>query len=329
MTIGLAAVRVLVVVLTADSGDASTRPMEDALHAALAKDATIIVESLPESTTDDNLKMAAMAENAPLLGVVSWNDRQRRASIRFVKPEDGRWTEREVRFDAVDAPSEKGRTVGFTLASMMPEEAFVPETKATPVAPVVSPPKVVTPAPTPDRAVDASPPLRVNPFALDLTTLGALSAEGYGGGVGGTFAARIPITGALGFRFAGSARFGEIAPAQATSRVFSASAGLTFQPWLDRSHRWAVGLRADGMLIVHQVSHLSDDDLEAKLLTRALPGLDGALEGAYWFANRAAVVGALGGELALGSTDIYVRQRRVAELTALRGLAEAGVRVAF
>ncbi len=90
-----------------------------------------------------------------------------------------------------------------------------------------------------------------------------------------------------------------------------------------------MGIRTDALLVVHQVSHLSDDDVAAKVLTRALPGMDLALEGAYRFTDRAAVVGALGGELAFGTTEIYMRQRHVGALTPLRGLAETGVRVAF
>ncbi len=210
MTIGLAAVRVLVIVLGTDAADAGTRPIEDALHAALAKDATIIVRSATE-TTDDAMKSAATAEDASLLGVVSWGDKQRRASIRFVKPADGHWMQRDVRFDTADQPTEKARAVGFTLASMMPDEAFV-EHPATPPAVV---PAIVRVAPAPPVVVDrvvVAPraPLRPNPLAIDLSTLGALASDGYGGGIGGALAVRVPLMGALGLRFGGSARFAEI-----------------------------------------------------------------------------------------------------------------------
>ena len=333
MTIGLAAVRVLVVVLSGASGEAGTRPIEDALHAALAKDATIVVRSATAPVSDEALKATALVEKASLLGVVTWDEKQRRASVRFVKPSEGPWTERDVRFQVADAPAERGRTVGFTLASMMPDEAFAPEPPPPTVAakPVDSAPTVVFAPPIViDRVVpEKKAPPRANPLSVDLNTLGALSSDGYGGGVGGALALRVPLSGAFGMRFGGSARFGEVAVASVTSRVFVASAGVAWQPWLDDDRRWALGARLDALVIVHRVSHLSEDDVDPNVQSRALPGIDAAVEGAYRFTDRTAVVGALGAEVALGTTDLYVHDRRVAALTPLRGLAEVGLRISF
>lgn len=333
MPIGLwAAVRVLVIV-TGDGSEASTRPIENALHAALPSDAVVTIRASSDAPSESTLGASAKAENASTVGVVTWSEHQKQASIRFLDVEQTRWSQRDLRFDARDITSEKARTVGFALASMLPEEALEkPSTPPPPpAAPVAAPPlRFELPSPVreaPSRPAETLP--RQNPLAVELVTLGALAADGYGGGVGGTAAVRIPVFGALGVRLGASGRFGEIGPASATSRVFVGAAGLTFQPWVDTNRRWGIGARLDALLIVHQVSHLSDDDVSAKLLGRALPGFDLAVEGTYRFADRAAVVAAAGSEVALGTTEVFMRQQHVASLTPVRGLAEAGIRVVF
>ena len=75
--------------------------------------------------------------------------------------------------------------------------------------------------------------------------------------------------------------------------------------------------------------HLSEDDPEVAHLSRFLPGFDAALEGGYRFADRAAFVAAAGTEIALGTTDVVVREHKVASLEPIRVLAELGLRVSF
>jgi hypothetical protein len=337
----LGVVSVLVIVATGDPGDGSTRAIEQALRAALGREAAIVVRPASEPSapaTDEALTAAAASERAGILGVVSWSDKQRRVVIRFVKPPDGRWTDREVRFDAADAPNERGRTVGFALASMMPDEAFPSadrrksDAEADPAAPLPIPPTppatgVATGSPGPD-AHPAVPP-RPNPLALDLSALAVTAPGGYGGGVGGAVAIRIPLRGAVGLRGGLSARGGQIGPAQATSRVIVGGVGMAWQPWLDPARRWAVGARLDGLLLFHDVSHLSQDDSQAAHLSRFIPGVDVAVEGAYRFSDHAAAVGALGAEVAFGRTDVVVRQEPVASLPPGRVLVELGLRVSF
>ncbi len=152
---------------------------------------------------------------------------------------------------------------------------------------------------------------------------------GYGGGLGGVFAVRVPLGAAFALRGAMSIRGGEVAPAQATSRVIVGGVGLAWQPWLDASRRWALGARLDALLIHHDLGHLSQDDPEVAHLSRFLPGFDAALEGGYRFADRAAFVGAVGTEVALGTTDVVVHDHQVASLPPARVLGELGLRVSF
>jgi len=330
-----AAVSVLVVLATGDPGDGSTRAIEQSLRAALAREATVVVRPGDASASDAELAAQGAAGHATLLGVVSWSEKQRRVVIRFVTLPGGRWTDREVRFDAADVPTERGRTVGFALASMMPEEAFAspappPSPPSPPVSPSPSPsptPLLLSPPPAEERPPAALP--RPNPLALDASGLAVAAPTGYGGGAGGALALRVPIAGALGLRVAASARAESIGPAQASLRVIGGAAGLAWQPWLDPQRRWAMGVRVDALLVHLDVAHLSEDDAAAAHLSRFMGGVAAALEGAFRFAEHAAVVGALGTEVVFGRTDIYVHERRVTTLPPLKLMAELGLRVSF
>ncbi len=326
----LAAVSVLVVLATGDPGDGSTRAIEQSLRAALIRDATVVVRASEPSASDAELAAMGAAAHATLLGVVSWSEKQRRVVIRFVALPAGRWTDREVRFDAADVPAERGRTVGFALASMMPEDVFADASPRPAPAPIVALPAVIE-APARSTAEVRVPtlPLRANPLAIDASGLVVVAPNGYGGGVGGVLALRVPIIGALGARAAAGARAESIGPAQASSRVIAGAVGIAWQPWLDPQKRWAVGARVDALLVHLDVAHLSEDDAQAAHLSRLMGGVDGAIEGAFRFAEHAAVVSAVGTEVVFGRTDIFVHDRQVTSLPALKLMAEVGLRVSF
>ncbi len=157
----LAAVSVLVIVSSGEPSDGSTPAMEQALRGALGRDVQVAVRSTAEIASDESLVAAANNEHAGLLVVVVWSDRPRRATLRIVKPSDGRWTDREIRFDSGDAATERGRTVGFALASMVPDEALAPPPAAPP--PPAPPP---TPASMRSPAESLAPPYLPSPSRL-------------------------------------------------------------------------------------------------------------------------------------------------------------------
>ena len=216
------AVSVLVVLATGDPGDGSSRAIDLALRTALVRDATVAVRAAEPNASDEQLEAMGTAAHASLLGVVSWSEHERRVVIRFTKLPYGGWADREVRFDAADAASERGRTVGFALASMMPADAFEEPAAAAPAAapPLASVASVAWPAPAAPPVIEdraASAPPRSNPLALDAAALAVAAPGGYGGGVGGTFAVRLPRVRALGARAAASARAESVGPAQASA----------------------------------------------------------------------------------------------------------------
>lgn len=329
-----AVVTVVVVLATGDPGDGSTPAIEQSLHAALGKDAVVTVRTTTGGFSDEALAAAAAADHTTLLGILSWADRQRRVTIHFVSPPSDKWVDREVRFDSADAPAERGRTVGFALASMVSEEALAASERARsepapPAAPVPMAPTLPFVAAPRAEAPVTPPPSRAYRMAIDASAAATSGVGGYGGGLGGVFAFRLALTGALSARIALGARAGEVAPAQATSRVIGGALGLAWQPWLDADHRWSAGLRLSGLLLRHELVHLSEDDPEPAHRARFMPGLDAALEGGLRVLDYASIIAAAGTEVAFGETDVYVHDRQVASVPPVRLFAEAGIRVAF
>ena len=337
-----AAVSVIVILASGDPGDGSTRAIEQSLHSALGSDAMVTVRTTPPADVSDAaLSASATSEHATLVGVVSWAERQRRVTIHFLTPPADRWTDREIRFDAADAPTERGRTVGFALASMVSDEALGASDRArhdaaVPAAPPPAPPApvaTVAPSITPGGAAresDGSPPRpRATRLALDASAVGMSGVGGYAGGFGGVLGFRVVLAGPVSMRVGLGARVGEVEPAQATSRVYTGALGLAWQPWLDSDHRWSAGARLDALVLRHELVHFSDDDPQPAHLARFMPGADAALEGSYRLADYASLIAAGGAEIAFGETDVYLHGNQVASVAPVRLFVETGLRVTF
>ena len=336
----------VVVVLASGEPDGAAPAMEQALAAALPENARVLVR--PRGDASEGTWLArGKDESAALVGVVTWSEKQRRVVVRFVRPEEGRWSDREIRFDAGDAASERGRTVGFALASMVPEEVLakaVAENEATrgasaratsgpPSPPPPSPPPPSPAAAPPQRRQAEAPPLPPLPVrnrpAVEATGLAATALGGYGGGLGAALALRIPLGDSLRLRASVSARAGDVPVAQASSRVLGGAVGLAWQTWVDDARRWSAGARVEALLQHHELAHFSSDDPEPAAKARWLPGAGAAIEVGWRFTEQAAVVGAGGLEAVFGRSAVFVGGQEVAALTPLRLVGEVGLRVSF
>ena len=336
-----AAVSVIVILASGDPGDGSTRAIEQSLHSALGSDAVVTVRTTPPADVSDAALAASAAnEHATLVGVVSWADRQRRVTIHSLAPPADRWTDREVRFDAADAPTERGRTVGFALASMVSDEALRANDGAhREAAPPAPPAPIPTVAPAGTPGITANPNARESaettprPYAtrmaFDASAVGMSGIGGYAGGFGGVLGFRVVLAGPVSMRLALGARVGEVEPAQATSRCYTGALGLAWQPWLDSEHRWSAGARIDALILRHELVHFSDDDPQPAHLARFMPGADAALEGSYRLADYASLIAAGGAEVAFGETDVYLHGNQVASVAPVRLFLETGLRVTF
>ncbi len=330
----LGVIRVLVLLAgeTADES-ATVTAIDQALHSSLGSDAIVSMRRAA-GESDEALAREAEDARATLLCVISWSDGQRHATIRFLRPNEAHWSDREIRFDAKDAAAERARTVGFALASMVPDEALARHRAETPGVQ----------APTPDLDLErmpvSSPPTAEQPpplefprspgrRSIEIAGHGAVAIGGSGGGLGVSAAVRLGLSRSLSLRFGAGGRVSEVAPAQATSRSYFAGPGIAWTSWLDRGARWGLGGRLDLLLLGQHVVHLSQDDPAPDHQFRLLPGATAALEGTWRFTEQASAILAFGTEAAFGSTDIVVRGRRVSELVPVRPFVEAGLRVSF
>ena len=73
---------------------------------------------------------ATSAGPSSFVARVEWSEHERRALLRT-----SNGVEREIRFSDGDAPAERGRTVGFALASMVPDELFSEPSRPAPLPP--------------------------------------------------------------------------------------------------------------------------------------------------------------------------------------------------
>lgn len=330
----LLAVTVVVVLASGDPGR-PTPAMERALRVALGDDAQIVIEDAP-APSDDAVLARARDAHASGVGVVTWSDHERRATIHFARPAEGRFADREIRFDAGDAPDERGRTVGFAIASMLPEEALAEPPRPPPPEP---PPAVAPPSTSAPAAVDAprsaerdaATPVHalLDGPSVEAAAVAAAAPSGYGGGIGGGLAVRLPLGDALRLRAGASGRVADIEPASATSRVLTGDLGLAWQHPLDRERRVLAGARVAFVVQRHELVHFSADDAAPVRRARWLPGGAAAIELAYRFAGQAALTAAAGAELVAGRSAVFVHDREVATVAPLRTTAELGVRVYF
>lgn len=329
----LGVIRVLVL-LAGDTGDESAiaTAIDESLHVSLG-DTAVVSLRRAAGESDDLLAREAKSTQATLLCVVAWSDDQRSATIRFLRPDESHWSDREIRFDPKDAATERARTVGFALASMVPDEELARHRAEAQTTPTPTPERSLAPvALEPVRTSERPRPIGSRPpghHSIEIAGQGAGAIGGAGGGVGGSAAVRVGLSRSLRLRFGAGARVSELGPAQATSRTYFAGPGVAWMSWLDGGARWGIGGRLDLLLLGQHVVHLSQDDPAPDHRFRVLPGAAAAVEGTWRFAEQAAAVLALGTEAAFGSTNIVVRGRRVVELVPVRPFVEAGLRVSF
>jgi hypothetical protein len=319
-------ITLILLVVPGEAPDAAVQAMTASARTVLGTSAE--VRLMDGGAESDAATQAAMVRaHGSAVAQIRWN--AGRVHIHLYTVKNQRWTERDIGFSGSDAPSERGRTVGFAVASMMPD--FVPLPPPPPDLPPVRDPPIVVPPP-PD--VVPPPPLPPRRWygAVDVGATSGLALKGYGGGFGLGLAATWYTVPHLGLRFGGLARFGEISVSQSTTFSANGSVGVAWTFGGDGGSalgHFGIGGRVDLLAQYLSVSHLSSDDPVAARKSRWLPGADFLLEGSFHFAPSGAIVLGLGGEVVFGSTDVYVKDQLSATLTPFRAVAEIGLRARF
>ncbi|MEO8899887.1 MAG: hypothetical protein ABI627_00050 [Polyangiaceae bacterium] len=284
--------------------------------------------------TSDAIADDALANSAPeadAVAEVDWlSPDHRQATVRCYVEKLQRVVRRDVSFDDNAVLSERERMLGFVVASMLPSNGEPPapavETERPSPRPLPSP--TARPA-VEDRKIVAPASEQHFVGLAELVGLAATGIGGTGGSFGAALAGRWLLGRTLSLRAAGGVRRGDIPVASATSEVEFAGLGLGLDFPLGPSSRFSLGGRAGGLLLRHEVSHLSADDDFPDRKSRLLLGADALVEGAWHFSPNAGFVAGVGAEFAFGHTDVFVKGDKVADIPPLRGLLELGIQAKF
>lgn len=107
-------------------GEAKTPVTEGLLAAAeeaLLAGTSVRISEVTIPTDDEALRLENELEARAAVSL-SWEDGAHlHAHIRLHVGRTDRWTDRQIRFSSVDTPRERGRTIGFAIASMWPDGA--------------------------------------------------------------------------------------------------------------------------------------------------------------------------------------------------------------
>ena len=324
-----------VVVLVAQPANGDGRSVDDALRKAardtLGPNTTVDVRDVAELPDDAAAESLGRDVGAGAVVEIAWRDAAMRSATIRVRVGTAEWLDREIGFAPSDADNEEGRTLGFAIASMIPEGLARP---ASPPPPSSLPPIAVgSPiAPGPPVAHERLAPHDPGNYvgALEINGVAAQALGGYGGGAGGAAAVHLYLSPHFAFRAGGGARVGEVGPAQATLRTFVMSTGIAWRSGsATRAAPFSIGVRTDFLVAYESVTHLSPDDPQRVREGTWVPGADLMLEGSWLFAEGAAGVLSVGGEAFFGSSDIFVHDRLVTSLVPLHLLAEVGLRTRF
>lgn len=316
----------VLLVASGQAGDPTTQSVARSTHDALGPEARLEIRETAAAPTDADALDAQAGAHPDAVIELRWVARDQ-AVLRVLVARDSRWVERTVGFAPTDAPVERGRTLGFAAASMLPlhEEE----------APAGAPP----PAPSPSAPVQAlSPPPEgagEHPPRQPRAVLDALAIAGVGiGGTAEAFGAAagvhwfaLPI---LLLRVGVAAMAGTVSGAQASSLYLTGSGGLAVHPFRATAEQpFGLSLRCDFVLAQQSVSRSATAGPGPTSYERSLSGFDAVVEGDWLFAPDVELLAGVGLVDLLGPTYLDVQGARVATIPAMRGVMEIGVRLRF
>jgi len=319
------------------ANDPLVTAFQQAARRVLGSEADLEFESAISDPPDE--ESAAKATNADGVVELTVSSADNKARVHCYVAKEQRWIDREISFgDSHGSPQselvERGRLLGFAVASMFSAEAPPREPAPAPAsaptpAPAPNPPK---PEPTAPR-IDSGPPAaasRMEPSRSSIEFAGIVSSglHGTAGGLGASGALRFAWTGPLWARLFVAARSGNVPLAQASTRTAQLGAGLAVA-LLPVTQRFELGARFDAFANYFDASHLSEDDLIPDRRSRWLPGADLLAEGGVRVSGSAGLLAAVGIEAVAGKTEIFTHGSRVAVVPPFRAVAELGFRARF
>jgi hypothetical protein len=289
--------------------------------------------------TSDPPDLAA-TETPEADGVVelSFSPEGERARFHCYLAREKRWLDREISFGdgsslAQNEISERGRLLGFAVATMYASDANEATREQEPPSPRP------VPAPTPPAAPKASLPRSTQPEGAsaperasrrvaEFAAVMSSGVEGTASGLGASAAFRLGLMGPVWARVFITGRTGNIPEAQASTRTALMGGGAAFA-FLPDSSPFELGTRLDFFASYFDMAHLSEDDAVPDHRSRWQAGADVVVEGGWRFTRDAGAFLGAGVEGTIGKTEIYTHHQRVAVVPPFRATAELGFRTRF
>jgi hypothetical protein len=244
---------------------------------------------------------------------LDWLDAGRQhARLRLHAARTDRWIDRDLAFAAEDTPTERGRTLGFAIASMLPEG---------------------DPSLQFERPAEPPAPPSMRRYAAGLAATGTMGLGGAASGWGAVATVERFFGETLSLDVALAGRLGHIDELDARELATSAGVGGAWWPVAPTETRgWGLALRVEALLLYHAVSHQRVGGA-VHWKGDLLPGADVKLEGTYLVRRGLELVAGGGAEIAFGTIDVTVTPapsgEGTATIPALRALAEVGIRARF
>lgn len=328
----------IVFVLAPEASQPETRAFATAALEVLGTGAEVRVVTVPTDLADQKVVEQATGAGADGTIELSWTDDRSHALVHCYVAGEKRWVDRSISFGQDEDDRERGRMLGYAVASMflsgpphdLADEPSARESgRAKPAAaaqandsrPVASTAmREDSPA---SLTSDESGPGSDNRRAFEF---GGLLSHGLGGeadAIGVTAAFRFVVAGPVWTRVGVGGRSGEIPAAQANMKALQASAGAAWS--LFDNGRFTSGLRGDLIGSWLEVGHLSPDDPDVVRQHRWLFGSDAVATAALRLSAGASLFVGGGIEVMFGRTDIYTHGVWVATIPPPRLIAEFGL----
>jgi hypothetical protein len=315
----MSAIALLAIVVAAGEAQSPvTTALLSAASEASGPGAVVRIFEVKRPTDPEALRIER-EQTARAVVELSWLDTSHlHAVLRIHATVTNRWVDREIDFDATDPIAERGRALGFAVASMLPE--------ADPTLPVAT-------APTLSHPQESIPSAPLGRHALEVAAAAGTGLGGAAAGYGGTLAVELFLSDAWSAHLEAGVRLGHLPDLDAQEFVSSFGAGATW--WVVAStpaRPFGVGLRGEALVLYQLVSHhRTSGQLEWK--GAPLPGASARLEGGWRVVGPLELVARGGIEAAFGTVTVDVVPAPAGAgpntIPVFRAVGEAGIRLRF
>jgi hypothetical protein len=328
----LVSVSLVVLIITQTPNPSLASSFERAVRGALGPNATIDLVAVADDPSDESSASRTLQGQVDGVVELSWSS-EHQARLHCYVARERRWVDREITFDKSRSGSaretrERGRLLGFAVATMFTPEQSEAEPTATQKEPTAPPPLVPAMLPRDRPAPSPSGPPALPKRTFEFAGVVTSGVGGTASSIGANAAMRLAWLGPVSARFFLSGRAGSIAQAQATTRTILGGAGLAFST-LPSERTLQFGARLDAFMSYFAASHLSEDDVAPDTQSRWLPGVALLAEGGLHFTMGVGAFLGAGLEAMAGETDIYTHGKRVAVVPSLRAVGEISFRAPF